>query len=78
MKIPDFCYTKIFWTIICSSFAFTFFIYNVLLLDIQEVKADFIREHDDLSINLHENQKMLVQIKEDVGFVKAKLSNYNP
>lgn len=79
MELPKICHSKIFWTIITASFAFTMFTYGINYNQTQDVKAEVDKRTQIVySIppalekinNIDEKTNKLV---EDVSFIKGKL-----
>ena len=75
MALPKICYSKIFWSIISASFAFTFFVYGILDAGLSDVKADNQEDVHRILNNIDKTSNDIVVIKEDVAYIKAKIEN---
>lgn len=77
--MPKICYSKIFWAIISSSFAFTFFVYGVVNHQIDQVNAEVDKRTEiiyKVPVMVEKIEKIddkTDQLLEDVSFIKGKL-----
>ena len=77
--MPKICYSKIFWTIISSSFAFTVFVYGILDQNISNVNAEVTKRTEivyKVPVMVEKIEKIddkTDKLLEDVGFIKGKL-----
>lgn len=77
--LPKICYSKIFWTIISSSFAFTFFVYGVVNHQIDQVNAEVDKRTEiiyKVPVMVEKIEKIddkTDKLLEDVSFIKGKL-----
>lgn len=67
------CYSKLFWTIVSASFAFTFFTYGVVYNQIQEVKADNNQDIERVLNKIDTAAEKIEDIKSDVSFIRGQL-----
>jgi len=80
MALPKICYSKIFWTIITSTFAFTFFIYGIVSHNIELVNAELDKRAEIIYTVPELNKKIdkidlkTDKIQEDITEIKIKLN----
>lgn len=78
MKIPDLCFNKFFMMAVSASFVFSMFLYNIVVVDINDVKADSLTKTEKIDIKLDILNQKTESILISQARIETKINSLTP